>query len=62
MAQRLAGVEHLGEVARRRSAAGGPIKAMMLVAFLLLGLQIFSEVIKTGFGMMGRDDLSDAHE
>ncbi len=42
--------------------AVGPIKAMILVAFVLFGLQICAEVIKTGFGIMGREDLSDAHE
>jgi len=31
----------------------GPIKAMMLVAFSLLALQIIAELIKTGFVMMG---------
>ncbi len=42
--------------------AVGPIKAMILVAFVLFGLQICAEIIKTGFGIMGREDLSDAHE
>ena len=31
----------------------GPIKAMLLVAFVLFGLQIIAELIKTGFVMMG---------
>ncbi|MFK8026397.1 MAG: TRAP transporter small permease subunit [Ilumatobacter sp.] len=31
----------------------GPIKAMILVAFVLFGLQVVAELIKTGFVMMG---------
>lgn len=38
----------------------GPIKAMMLVAFVLFGLQIVAEIIKTGFIMVRRDDLGEA--
>ncbi len=34
----------------------GPIKAMLLVAFVLFGVQIIAELIKTGFVMIGRDD------
>ena len=37
--------------------AVGPIKAMLFVAFALFGLQVFAEIIKTGFVMIGRDDL-----
>ena len=36
--------------------AVGPIKAMLLVGFLLFGLQLAAEVIKTGFVLLGRDD------
>ncbi len=35
----------------------GGIKAMILIAFVLWGLQIVAELIKTGFVMIGRDDL-----
>ncbi len=37
----------------------GPIKAFILVGFCLWGLQIIAEVIKTGFVMMGRNDLGE---
>lgn len=36
----------------------GPIKALMLVAFVLLALQIIAEIIKSVFVLMGRDDLA----
>jgi len=35
----------------------GPIKATILVGFVLFALQIFAEMIKTGFVLMGRDDM-----
>ena len=34
----------------------GPIKAMLLVGFVLFGLQVIAEIIKAGFVMIGRDD------
>lgn len=37
----------------------GPIKAVMFVGFVLFGIQILSEVIKTGFVIIGRDDLAE---
>ncbi|MEL6891206.1 MAG: TRAP transporter small permease subunit [Actinomycetota bacterium] len=37
----------------------GPIKAMILVAFCLLALQLLAELIKTGFIMMGKDEYGD---
>ncbi len=37
----------------------GPIKAMILVAFCLLALQLLAELIKTGFVMMGDEDRGD---
>ncbi len=40
----------------------GGIKAMILVAFILFGLQIIAELIKTGFVIIGRDDLGDVAE
>ncbi len=39
------------------SLAVGPIKALLLVAFTLFALQVISEVIKTGFVLVGREDL-----
>ena len=33
----------------------GPIKAFLLVGFVLFGLQLLAEVIKTGFVLIGRD-------
>ncbi len=36
----------------------GPIKAMLLVGFVLFGLQVLAEIVKTGFVMMGRPELS----
>ncbi|MCY4068464.1 MAG: TRAP transporter small permease subunit [Acidimicrobiaceae bacterium] len=42
--------------------AVGPIKAMMLVGFVLFGLQVLAEVIKTGFVLIGRDDYGDIVE
>lgn len=39
--------------------AVGPIKAAMLVAFVLLALQIVAEVIKTGFVMMGNSEYGE---
>lgn len=40
----------------------GAIKAMILVAFVLFGLQILAELIKTGFVMINRNDLGDIAE
>lgn len=40
----------------------GPVKAMLLVAFILFGIQILAEVIKTGFVIMGRSDLGDVKD
>jgi len=40
----------------------GPIKAMLLVAFVLIGLQIIAEIIKTGFVWLGRSDFGDIRE
>ena len=40
----------------------GPIKAVLLIGFLLFGLQVLAEIIKTGFTIMGREDLADIHE
>ena len=37
--------------------AVGPIKVMILVAFVLFGLQVIAEIIKTGFVLTGREDL-----
>ncbi len=34
----------------------GAIKAMLFVGFILFGLQILAEMIKTGFVMIGRED------
>lgn len=42
--------------------AVGPIKAMIFVAFILFGIQILAEIIKTGFVIMGRNDLGDVHD
>lgn len=39
--------------------AVGPIKTMLLVGFVLFGLQVLAEVIKTGFVLIGRDDYGD---
>lgn len=40
----------------------GGIKAMILVAFVLFGLQIIAELIKTGFVIIGREDLGELAE
>lgn len=40
----------------------GPIKAMILVAFILFTLQIVAQLIKDGFVMMGRTDLGQMVE
>lgn len=40
----------------------GPIKVMLLVAFILFGLQILAEMIKTGFVMIGDDEKGDLVE
>ena len=40
----------------------GPIKAMILVAFVLFGLQIIAELIKTGFVMMGNAEYGELKE
>jgi TRAP-type mannitol/chloroaromatic compound transport system permease small subunit len=37
----------------------GGIKAMIFVGFVLFALQIFAEIIKTGFVMIGRSDLGE---
>ena len=37
----------------------GPIKVMILIAFILFGLQILAEVIKTGFAMIGDERRGD---
>ena len=40
----------------------GPIKFMLLVGLILFGIQILAEIIKTGFVIMGREDLADIHD
>lgn len=40
----------------------GGIKAMIFVAFILLGIQVFAEMVKTGFVMMGRDEYGHVEE
>ena len=40
----------------------GPIKVMILVAFVLFGLQILAELIKTGFVIIGDDKRGDLVE
>jgi len=40
----------------------GPIKFMLLVGLVLFGIQILAEIIKTGFVIMGREDLADIHD
>lgn len=40
----------------------GPIKSMMLVGFVLFGLQVIAEIIKTGFILIGNDDYGDITE
>lgn len=40
----------------------GPIKVMILVAFVLFGLQIVAELIKTGFVMIGNKEKGDIVE
>lgn len=40
----------------------GPIQAFILVAFGLWGLQVLAETIKTGFIIIGRDDLGQLAE
>ncbi len=40
----------------------GPIKVMILVAFVLFGLQIIAELIKTGFVMIGNEEKGDIVE
>ena|GEM_PF-185723 len=40
----------------------GPIKAMILVAFILFGLQVIAELIKTGFVMMGNAEYGELKE
>ncbi len=34
----------------------GPIKAMLLIGFILFALQVIAELIKTGFVLIGRED------
>ena len=38
----------------------GPIKAMILVGFVLFGLQVAAEVIKTGFTLIGHEEYGSA--
>ena len=40
----------------------GPIKVMILVAFVLFGLQVIAELIKTGFVMIGNKEKGDIVE
>ncbi len=40
----------------------GPIKVMILIAFILFGLQILAEMIKTGFVMIGDEEKGDIIE
>tara|TARA_B100000929_G_scaffold119265_1_gene94579 strand:- start:80 stop:667 length:588 start_codon:yes stop_codon:yes gene_type:complete len=40
----------------------GPIKFLTFVGFVLLGLQVLAEIIKTGFVIIGREDLADVQE
>jgi TRAP-type mannitol/chloroaromatic compound transport system permease small subunit len=40
----------------------GPIKAMLVVSFVLFGLQIIAEIIKTGFVMMGNKEYGELKE
>ncbi len=42
--------------------AVGPIQAFILVGFVLWGSQIVAEMIKTGFVLIGRDDLAERAE
>lgn len=42
--------------------AVGPIRAFIFIGFILWGLQILAEIIKTGFVIMGRDDLGEIDE
>ena len=42
--------------------AVGPIKTMLLVGFVLFGLQVLAEVIKTGFVLIDREDYGDIAE
>ena len=37
----------------------GPIKVMILIAFILFGLQILAEIIKTGFAIIGDEEKGD---
>ncbi len=40
----------------------GPIKFFTFVGVVLLGLQLLAEIIKTGFVIIGREDLADLQE
>ena len=40
----------------------GPIKVMILIAFILFGLQVLAELIKTGFVMIGDEEKGDIIE
>ncbi|MCP4226710.1 MAG: TRAP transporter small permease subunit [Actinomycetia bacterium] len=40
----------------------GPIRAFILVGFILWAMQIVAEIIKTGFVIIGRDDLGEVKE
>ena len=40
----------------------GPIKSMILVGFVLFGLQVIAEIIKTGFILIGNGDYGDIIE
>jgi TRAP-type mannitol/chloroaromatic compound transport system permease small subunit len=35
---------------------------LTFVGFVLLGLQVLAEIIKTGFVIIGREDLADVQE
>jgi len=37
----------------------GPIKFLTFIGFVLLGFQVLAEIIKTGFVIIGREDLAD---
>ena len=40
----------------------GPIQAFILIAFVFWGLQVFAELIKTGFVIVGEDELGQISE
>ncbi len=41
------------------SLSVGPIKALLLLAFILFALQVIAEIIKTGFVLAGRDEFAE---